>query len=214
VGSADDPGTTITYYDYPAALAGQQFEQRTWANPPGQEQTFKSFELAGSKRFSRGWQLMASYSATKSDSPFPEEAELNPNTEINTADQTWEWNGKGSVTYVFPMDISVSTRYEHRSGAAQARQHLFRGGRQIPSIVLNVEPIGSIRLPNIDLVDFRVEKNFQLIRNHSVRVWFNIYNLLNANTVTSRSVRAGSNYLRPTGILPPRIAEFSAQYRF
>jgi outer membrane receptor protein involved in Fe transport len=214
LGTADDPGAFITYYDYPAALAGRQFEQRTWFNAPGIDQTFKSFELAATKRLSRGWQFMASYSATKSDSPFPEEAEFTPNAEIYTANRSWEWLGKGSATYIFPADITVSVRYEHRSGAPQARQVLFRGGRQIPSIVLNVEPIGSIRLPNVNLWDFRAEKGFRLPGGHRVTVWFNVYNLLNANTVTSRSVRSGASYLRPTAFLPPRLAEFSIQYKF
>ncbi len=213
-GTADDPGTLITYYDYPAALAGLQFAQRTWFTAPGIDQTFRSFEAAATKRLSRGWQLMASYSATKSDSPFPEEAEFTPNAQINSANHTWEWLAKGSAAYLFPRDVTVSVRYEHRSGAPQARQVLFRGGQQIPSIVLNVEPIGTLRLPNINLWDIRAEKAFRLPRGQKVIVWLNVYNLLNANTVTGRSVRSGASYLRPTAFLPPRLAELSIQYRF
>ena len=212
--TADDPGTSITYYDYSAALSGLDFEERNWVNPLGANQRYTSFELAASKRLSHGWQFMASYSATKSNAPFPEEAELTPNAEINTTDRTWEWTGKGSATYVFPRDFSVSTRFEHLSGTPQARQMQFRGGQQIPSIIVNVEPIGSIRLPNINLVDIRIEKGFRLAGAHAFKVWFNVYNALNANTVTNWSVRSGNNYLRPTAILPPRIFEFSIQYRF
>jgi hypothetical protein len=214
VGTADDPGTFVTYYDYPAALAGRQFEQRTWHNPPGHDQTFRSIELAASKRLSRGWQLMASYSATLNNAPFPEDSEFTPNNEINVADRTWEWLGKASGTYVFPKDITLSARYEHRSGTSQARQVQFRGGRQIPAIVLNVEPVGSIRLPNINLVDLRFEKGFRLSGAQVITLWLNVYNVLNVSTVTSWNVRSGANYLRPTGIVPPRIAEFSVQYRF
>ena len=36
-----------------------------------------------------------------------------------------------------------------------------RGGATIPSIVLNVEPIGTRRLPNINLLTLRVEKTFR-----------------------------------------------------
>jgi hypothetical protein len=41
-----------------------------------------------------------------------------------------------------------------------------------------------------------------------------MFNALNANSVTSRVVLSGASYLRPTGILSPRIFEFSASYNF
>jgi hypothetical protein len=42
----------------------------------------------------------------------------------------------------------------------------------------------------------------------------NVFNVLNANAVTSMTVLSGANYLRPTAILSPRIVEFSASYTF
>jgi len=213
-GNADDTGRTFTYYDYPAALAGQRFETFMYVNPPGQQQTFSTIEISGDKRLANRWQFMAAYSATKSNAPFAEEAALNPNQEINTANLTWEWIGKSSASYAFPKGLTVSTRYEHRSGTPQARTVLFRGGKQIPTIVLNVDPVGTIRLPNINTVDVRLEKSFTVRRAHRISAWLNIYNALNANTVTAQTLRSGSSYLRPTAFLSPRIAELSIQYRF
>jgi hypothetical protein len=37
---------------------------------------------------------------------------------------------------------------------------------------------------------------------------------MNVNTVTAQTVASGPNYLRPTSIVPPRIAEFSISYAF
>lgn len=42
----------------------------------------------------------------------------------------------------------------------------------------------------------------------------NIYNAMNANTVTGVTVRSGPAYGRPTGILPPRNIEFTTSYIF
>ena len=214
LGTADDPVTSITYYDYPATLSGLQFQKPTWFNPPGQDQTFKSVEFSAVKRLAKNWQFMGSYSATRINAPFAKESDFNPNAEINTADTTWEWSGKVSGAYKFPADLTVSANFDHRSGTPQARQVLFRGGRQIPTIVLNVEPLGSIRLPNSNILDARVEKAVRLTDRQRVMVRLNIYNSLNVNTVSARTVRSGPDYLRPTAITPPRIIELSGSYSF
>lgn len=214
VGTADDPGRTFTYYDYPAALAGQSFQNFMSVTPPGQQQTFDTIEVSAERRLSNRWQFMAAYSATKSDAPFAEESALDPNAEINTSNDTWEWVGKSSASYAFPLGVTASMRYEHRSGAPQARNVLFRGGRQIPTLVVNVEPIGTQRLPNINLVDVRLEKTLRVQGTHRISLWLNVYNALNSNTVTAQNFRSGANYLRPTDFVSPRIAELSVQYRF
>ena len=163
---------------------------------------------------SSNWQFMGSYSATRIDAPFVRESDFNPNAEINTADQTWEWNARLSGAYRLPVDVTVSANFDHRSGTPQARQVLFRGGRQIPTIVLNVEPVGSIRLPNINITDIRAEKAIRLRANHRLMLRVTLYNALNANPVTARTVRSGPNFLRPTAITLPRIVEFSGSYSF
>ena len=70
VGTADDPGTFVTYYDYPASLAGRRFAGTMLINDPRADQSFKTIEVAGTKRLSQGWQFNASYSATKINLPF------------------------------------------------------------------------------------------------------------------------------------------------
>lgn len=42
----------------------------------------------------------------------------------------------------------------------------------------------------------------------------NLYNALNANTVTSLNQQSGATFLGATGIVPPRTAELSVQYTF
>jgi len=214
LGTADDTGKTFTYFDYPANLAGLQFQKPTWFNPPGQNQTFTSVEVSAIKRMSSNWQFLASYSATKINAPFVKESDFSPNAEINTADHTWEWNGKVSGAYRLRAEITVSVNYDHRSGTPQARQVLFRGGRQIPTMVLNAEPIGSIRLPNTNIVDLRVEKSIRLSTRQRVLVRANLYNVTNTNAIASWTVRSGPDFLKPTAITLPRIIEFSGSYSF
>jgi hypothetical protein len=84
----------------------------------------------------------------------------------------------------------------------------------IPDIELNVEPIGSQRLPSINNLTFRVEKGFRLKQAHKLAVRLNIYNALNANSALEVRTQAGDEFLRPRDIMPPRLAEISASYSF
>jgi hypothetical protein len=214
VGTADDPGQTITYYDYPVALKGAAFQVPTLFNPDGNIQSFKTLEFAGSRRLSNRWQFQASYSATKIHIPYPSLADYNPNAEINTSNDTWEWGGKVSGTYIFPLDVTTSVFYNHVSGNPQARTVLVTGAKQSGNLTLNVEPLGSLRLPSTNTVDLRLEKSFRMAKTDKLTVRASIYNTLNANTVTARILQSGSRYLNPTAFMPPRFVELGASYSF
>jgi Carboxypeptidase regulatory-like domain len=228
VGTADDPGTPITYYDFPASLAGLRNEQTTLVNPPGTDHTYKSYEIAASKRLANNWQFNASYSSTLQHIPFGSPTgspsgsgnlpggtlPYTPNSELNTANNTREWLGKLSGAYIFPRGILGSVNFEHRSGDPLARQVLFSGGKQIPTIVLNVEPIGTRRLPNLNTLDLRAAKTFTVANGQKVEARVNIFNALNINKATGLNMRSGANFLLPTGIVLPRVLDISASYSF
>ncbi len=224
VGTADDPGRSITYYEYPTTLSGSRFQTPWLVNDPKANARYSSFEVAMSKRLSNRWQFMASYSATKKHVPIiPNVGSSNglslyvatddPNAEINNSDNTWEWLGRSDGVYILPFDALVSFHFEHRSGEPQARTVLLRGGRTIPSITLRAEPLGAFRLPNINVLDFRLEKTVRLgSRKLAGRV--NVFNAMNINTVTGQIVQSGANFLSPTGIVTGRTIEFSGTYSF
>jgi hypothetical protein len=221
VGTPDDPGTFLTYYDYPAALAGAKNELFIITHDPNANESHKSIDVQLTKRMSRRWQFLVSYGGTRNDFLLPRPADFsraiplyNPNVEINASNHTWEWVGKISGIYVLPFQVNLSANFNYQSGNPQARQVLVTGGRQIPNIVINAEPLGSISLPDTAVMDARVEKMFSLWRGQRVSLRVNIYNALNASTVTTRNLRSGATYLRPTAIVPPRIVEVGASYTF
>jgi hypothetical protein len=137
-----------------------------------------------------------------------------PNAEIFIADQTREWLGKLSGAYLFPRGFLGSFNFEHRSGNPLARQVQFAGGRQIPNIVVNVEPIGSQRLPNLNTLDLRVAKRIRLKEGRTAELRLNCFNTLNINRATGLNMRSGPNYLLPTGIVLPRVFDLSLTYDF
>ena len=213
VGTGDDPNRSITYWEYPSALSGRQFAGTMLVGWPG-DQTYKTFEVAATRRMSGRWQANASLSFTKTDSQFDDRQALNPNSEINTVANFWEYTTKVSGGYILPFEIVASANCERRQGTPQARQHQFTGGTTIRSIVLNVDPLGTIRLPDTHLVDFRFAKRIRLGGSHTLEGRFDFFNVFNANFVTGRNLRSGSTYLVPSSIILPRILQMGATYNF
>lgn len=209
-----NPGAFLTWYEYPAAYVGSQFNLNQRVLLPNGTETFKTIEVSATKRLSRKWQLLMSYSATKSDVPVPAESALNPNSSINTANRTWEWIGRGSGIYQLPRGVNVSATYELLSGTPTARTVALTGGGTIPSITLNAAPIGSVRFPTTQITSLRLEKRFALGGGRSITGRANLFNLFNVNTPTALNVRTGSSFLFPTAIEPPRIATFAVTYGF
>jgi hypothetical protein len=213
-GTSDDPGTTLTWWEYPSVYSPRFFQLNTLVGDPGATETFKTVELTGQKRLSHGWQVLASYSATKVDIPVPAESNINPNVDINNSNETWEWLFRASSAYMFPYAVMLSANFEHRSGDVQARTVNLSGGGTIPTITLNAEPIGSLRLPHLNTMDLRVSKRFDLGKGRRIEGQLNLFNVFNVNTVTARTILSGANYLRPTAIMPARILDFNIAYSF
>ena len=110
--------------------------------------------------------------------------------------------------------MQVSANFEHRSGDPWARQVSFTGGRTITPIRLRVEPIGARRLPNLNILHMRLEKSFRLIQGQKMALQANVYNVLNINKALGVTPLSGVNFLIPTSITPPRIAELGITYSF
>ncbi len=231
LGTADDPGTTVTYWEYPTAYQGVAFQEPMLINDEPSDGTYKSIEIAASKRMSNRWMMMASYSATKLNVPYVANtagltdftggggltvilATFDPNAEIFAENKTWEWLGRLSGAYVFPWDVLVSANFEHRSGDPWARQVSFTGGRTIPQLRVRVEPISSRRLSNLNILNTRFEKSLRIGAGHRVALQVNIYNTLNVNTETGVTPLSGPSFLIPTGITRPRLAEVGLTYTF
>ena len=184
LGTADDPGTLITYWDYPAAYRGRSFQQPMLVNDSGSDQTFKSYEMALSKRLSNRWLAMASYSSTNVDIPYAQNtastgndftmpglqvflATLDPNAEINSALKYREWTAQGVRGLHLPVATSRSRRTSNRGAARRTRGRCpSPAASRFTSQVVRVEPIGTRRLPTINLLHMRAEKSFRVAQGH------------------------------------------------
>ena len=234
LGTADDPGRSITFYEYSPALAARQFQQPMLVNgTSADDQKFTTVELAASKRLDKRWMLMASYSTTKIDMPHWQNTAstgndftmpglqvflttLDPNAEINSAYKVRETTARADAAYILPWDVQVSANFEHRSGQPWARTVNFAApaGQPIPTIVLRTERIGAQQLPDINLLHMRIEKAMRMAQGRKLALRLNIFNVTNINTEQSVTQLSGANFGRPGGVLPPRIAELGAEFSF
>jgi hypothetical protein len=224
--TADDPGTFVTYYDYAAQYAGARNQTPMLINDPDASQSFTSGEFALSRRFANRWQAYASLSFTKKHIPVIPNAgtatgltyfvaTFDPNAEINNSDNTTEWVARASGSYRLPYDVTLSANYLRQSGAPLRRTYQFTGGKQIPSITLPTEPLGSTySLPAIGLLDLSLQKAVGLPGHQRAVLRVNVYNALNANTATAMTMLSGPNFGLVTNALLPRVAELSVAYSF
>jgi hypothetical protein len=81
---------------------------------------------------------------------------------------------------------------------------------------LYVAPSGGLRLPSVNLLDLRVSRLFTLTERWNIRPEFDIYNALNAATITGEntSVNAGALFLNPQTVLPPRLYKVGIKVDF
>ena len=112
------------------------------------------------------------------------------------------------------MGYPGSSNYELRSGDPWARTFEFTGGKNVPSVLANVEPVGTRRLPNINLVDVRLQKNFAMGASKRLEIRANVFNLINTNVATSVNNLSGTTFGVVLTRVLPRIVSFEAQFRF
>jgi hypothetical protein len=231
--TADDGGNVILY-DYPNQFAGGAFVGQQVLNSPGNRPDFfHTVEVSMNKRMSQRWDLGLTYSRTFNHRWINVNAAgtsqvsagaiaESPNQDYFPLDETAEWYFKGVGTYILPWNIYTSAYVQSVSGAMQQRTYVFRavdpaGGPRLPNsatITLPLEPFGASQLPTLTSVNWRASKRLSLNARQRLELVVDLFNALNANTVTSQSVVSGPTYGAISAIVPPRIARLGVTYSF
>jgi hypothetical protein len=214
VGTNDDGGP-VTYYDYPASYVGTYYEQTAEYNTDGNTSTFHNIEIGGQKRLSHRWQMVTSFLATHRD-VWTDGVPQNPNAEnFYPKDTYWEWAYKLSGSFQLPYAVQLAAMFTSQSGTPLAREVRFTTGlTQIGALTLRMEPLGEQKLPTQNLLNLRAEKKQRLGKYGNVSVQFDVFNTLNTNAATAKTMRSGTTYGRITAIVPPRIARVGVTYSF
>jgi hypothetical protein len=130
---------------------------------------------------------------------------------------------KMSAAYQLPYDFQLSGSFLAIPGASIAANYSVNAaiaGRPIVGSTSNASTIGiNLVEPNTMFLDYRkqfdarIAKNFRLDR-YRVQGFMDIFNVLNAGTVTRVNEAYGTAWLTPTAIMDGRYARFGVQASF
>ena len=204
--------------------------------------------FAINKRYSNNWQLQTSLTWSKAEGLnntahiLGQQAMLwytgyygrDPNDLINARglrnqDRTWVF--KLSTSYSFPWGILASVNYVYQTGRpipTFVRIYLDQGTREILAAPRGEElPAGMEGKKRFDpwqMLDFRLQKSFDIYKTVKLFVMFDAFNVLNQSTITDYPYNfwyshAGynywsSNYLVPDSIFFPRRVQLGVRLQF
>ena len=228
-GTADDG----TFQFYNRTVGG--VNRTHFTNDPTFRQTYNGVEITGTKRMSNRWQMLMGYTYSQSRQKGAS-VSTNPNSLINAEGPTPGQTGdrphqfKVTGTYILPFyDIGVAGNLNRQSGAVITRNintpQTVGGNTNV-----NVEPLGSYRLPTRTAADFRFFKTTHF-GSRSLDVSVDVHNVTNTNTFWDARSLGGTINLRqngdPTGaintvaqfgspsqVYGPRNIRFNAAFRF
>ena len=223
VGTADD-GTPIAAMDLAPEFRGLTPVNQT-INVDRGDSNYHTFEITGTKRMSNNWSLLASYGWTKSfdqasaiqgNAIRGNALDVSPNDEINNEDgrfvytrQTVKLNGTWNSPF---WDISFSPMLRYQQGIPFGRT--FASTLSYGSVRFLAEPLGTRRQDTILITDLRVEKTQAFLGDRNISVFFDLYNMFNANPAQNLQWSSGTSWNRPLSIVPPRLARIGVKLNF
>lgn len=220
-GNSDD-GPAISGFNLAPEFVGRT--SNVQKNVPNSDSDFYTWEVTGTKRFSNRWSLLASYAHTWvkefSNGYFGNTVRQNnllvtPNDLINTDGGRLEfttWQAKLHGTWDTPWwNVKMTPILRHQAGQPYGRT--FQFGFNYGTQFVLAEPIGTRRQDNITLLDLRVEKVIRF-GGTSVSGFLDVFNMFNNNAEQNITWSSGSSFLRPSNIVPPRIARFGAKFEW
>lgn len=195
---------------------------------------YMGLEFLFQKRFSNGWQLMASYVYSQAtgniNNGFADDigwggSTESPNFWINsdgnsTNDPTHMLKIQG--TYVLPFGINFNAYFRAITGNAWTTRYRTRlpQGR----ITFFTEQRGSNHYPIQKTLDMRLEKTFTFSEKYRLGLMFDVFNVFNDNTITSWGTRMGYDWIPGDytssdghelyGIAQPRQARIGLRFMF
>lgn len=208
-------GNPVTLYTYPSSYSSSSFNQFEVVNAPANRpDTYKTIEVAVTKRYSKRWNAQASFWATKNHE-WIQAISPSPNSDPFPIDNTWNWEARAAGFYTLPRGFEVSGFYRAQSGIPGQRTESFSSPLLLQgSVTMRMEPFGAERGPVIAIANLKVAKNIRIRESMKLQLNSELFNLLNSSSATSTSYLTGATYLHPTGIVSPRVARIGMQFSF
>jgi hypothetical protein len=236
IGTTDDGGALV-FYELSAAKRALSPNYIT--TRPGFTQEYRGVELTLQRRLTARWQAVGSVtfgvqrenlgdspltllpvlpvitpSALPAGLPTPQDLDKTTGTRLDTSIPVV---GKLMGSYMFPFRLSMSGFYQFLAGSPFTRtinavsalgRNLGQGNVVIHSGTRNEESYEKVHL-------FDVRFNYDLpVSRSNISLALDIFNAMNANTVTRVNSLSGSNFNRVIEFVPPRVVRAGVKVRF
>jgi hypothetical protein len=190
-------GRAVTVYNRLPALRG--LTETLWDNEEEMDSTYDGATISLNRRLRNGWMVSSGLSLGRTigyvgiaDLNNPNSKEFSRGVMGNDVPVSFRLTG----LYELPYAVSVSGTYQYQSGfpeqmTVSVGNNTFALTQGTQSVA--VEERGAVRLPATNQLDVSVRKAFRS-RSVVVQPRFDIYNLANAATPTSRVEVAGPNF--------------------
>jgi len=202
----------------------------TLQNIPEFKQKYRGLIIGIQKRLSNNWQLNSSFVWSKASgvsglsqlnqSSGGRTGIQNPNQLINNnmdsllqSDRTYMFKLQG--TYFLPAGFSISTNFIAQSGKPIARIIRVTGMDQGSFSILGDLRGSNFRLDPYYMLDFRLDKKFNLPGGGAVNISADFFNLLNSDAMTGTvDIGTADAFMTPDTITPPRRIQLSLRVMF
>jgi Carboxypeptidase regulatory-like domain len=232
LGNGDD-GPNFIVWDIPSPVPSSR---TMTATVDGIIAVDRAFDITLSRRMRNNWSIMTNFLYNwDHDRGFAQ----NPNQDRFNDNTVTLWAFKVVGSYRAPKGFVISPSLRHQAGDNLARIVPANSGvdpdtglAKSLNLTLNyqAEREGAYREDNITIFDIRVEKRVRVpnLQGHELGLFFDVFNIANSNasqsadnTVGRRTVKLTSGevveyarFLRPTGVLSPRIFRLGIKYQF
>jgi hypothetical protein len=223
---ASASGYNITVFDTPEVPP----DVKEFINVPDRSRTYNGVDFTVTKPMRDNWMLISSFNIQNMTQHFDSERAYQDPTNIPFLDGTFysptegrnifpgtRFGFKLSGMFQLPHEVSLSAYLKISDGNLVpfvTRQptnfNAITGGN-----LYNVQPYDDFRLDTLTVVDFRVEKRFNLGGSFSLAAIGDLFNLFNADTTLNVNRRADSaSFEDISRILGPRIFRIGVKLRF
>jgi hypothetical protein len=212
-------GRTVTVYNQAPALRGVQ--DVVWDNRPELNTVYQGADISLNKRMSSGWMMTGGVSFGKNTGfVYSENTDLNDPNFFEFRDgivgNDMPYAVRLSGVYELPWDVSMSGTLMHQGGFPELRtvsvgNNTVRLTQGTTSIT--VEPRGTSRLPKMNQLDMSFRRAFRSGAK-VLQPRIDLFNMLNAATVLSRTTVLGPNLGSINSIQRGRMIKVAMSYDF
>ena len=208
--------TPVTVWTYPKGSGASSNEVVN--TPSNRPDTFNSFEVGVTKRYSKRWDGFLSYWMTNSHRWLQGTAGMvgSPNDDLFPIDDTWAWEARGAGTYFLPKGFELSSFFRAQSGTPGQRVEQFNSSALSQgSTTLRMGPFGQFRGPVVPLLNIKGAKVFTVHDHFKFEANAQLFNLTNSSAYVTTNYLTGANTFGvASNLLSPRVLRLGGVFSF